>query len=86
MEKITVLGVLLTNRTNTSPKFQEVITKHGCKIKTRIGLHSVTQNKCSTNGVILLEVIGDEAETAALESDIKAIPGTQIQKICFDVD
>lgn len=85
MSKIVILGVLLANRTVTSAKFQEVVSQYGCSIKTRIGLHAVSENKCSTDGVILLELIGSDDEIASIENAIKAIPDAQVQKISFDV-
>ena len=84
MERVTILGVLLANRVETSPKFQEIISKHGCNIKTRIGLHTVVENKCSADGVILLEVIGNDDEVESLKKDIETIPGTGVQKMVFD--
>lgn len=85
MKKVTILGVLLSNRVVTSPAFQEVISKHGCNIKTRIGLHQVANDKCSTDGVILLEVIGDDNEINSLTSAIQAIQGAQVQKMSFNI-
>ena len=84
MDKTTVLGVLLSHRVNSAPKFQEIITNHGCNIKTRIGLHKVSDNKCSISGVILLETIGDEKEIESLENDIRTLPDVQVQKMVFE--
>ncbi|OGI21037.1 MAG: hypothetical protein A2287_05245 [Candidatus Melainabacteria bacterium RIFOXYA12_FULL_32_12] len=85
MEKVTILGVLLANRTVTSPCFQEIISKHGCNIKTRIGLHTVSDGKCSTDGVILLETIGTDEEIESLAKDIEAIPDAQVQRMSFNI-
>ncbi|MDD3012353.1 MAG: hypothetical protein PHC34_01450 [Candidatus Gastranaerophilales bacterium] len=84
MEKTTVLGVLLSKRTNTAPKFQELITKHGCIINTRLGLHHSTRNSCPMGGVILLDLIGEDQDIQALEDDLKTLPDTQIQKMAFN--
>lgn len=83
MEKTVVLGVLLNKRTNSAQQFQEIITKHGCIINTRIGLHHATRTSCPMGGVILLDLIGEEADIQALENDIKALPEVQLQKIEF---
>ena len=85
MEKVTIIGVLLSNRTVTSPCFQEVISKHGCNIKTRIGLHTVVEGKCSTDGVILLEAIGSDEEVESLKRGIEAIPDAQVQDMVFNI-
>jgi hypothetical protein len=83
MAGINILGVLLTGRNNSALKFQETITAHGCNIKTRIGLHNVSEGVCSTSGVILLEVLGTEEEVNSLEKAILSIEGAQVQKMIF---
>jgi hypothetical protein len=83
MEKTTVLGVLLGKRVDTAPKFQELITKYGCIINTRIGLHHVAEKACPMGGVILLDLIGEDHAMQALEKDLKELPDIQIQKMTF---
>lgn len=85
MAKTIILGILLRKRTITSPDFQAVISKHGCNIKTRIGIHNASNNVCSPDGVILLDVIGEETDVASLENDLKAIDGAEIQKMVFEL-
>ncbi len=84
MQKIVVLGVKLGQRMNTAQDFQRVISEHGCIIKTRMGLHHVSDGKCSPSGVILLDLIGETHEQDALEKDLKAIPYAEVQKMIFD--
>lgn len=84
MSKRIVLGVLVRNRTSHAPKFQEIITQYGCNIKTRIGLHEVAENVCSPNGLILLEMHGDESAAAALESELSKLEGFEVQKMVFE--
>ncbi len=57
----TIIGVKLENRMNESADFQNIITDFGCSIKTRIGLHDTFQNKCVNSGIVLLEVIDNNA-------------------------
>ena len=83
MSKTTILGVLLKKRTETAGKFQEVLSKYGCSIKTRIGIHAASENVCSPDGVILLDVIGSEVES--LEKDLKAIDGADVKKMVFEL-
>jgi hypothetical protein len=85
MEKTTILGILLKKRNITSTVFQEILSKHGCKIKTRIGIHNASDHACSPDGVILLDVIGEDAEIQALENDLKSIDGADIQKMVFEL-
>jgi hypothetical protein len=83
MATTTILGVHLRKRTITSPHFQEILSKYGCNIKTRIGIHVASENICSADGVILLDVIGDEIEN--LENELRSIDGADVQKMSFDV-
>jgi imidazoleglycerol phosphate dehydratase HisB len=86
MPKSTIFGVKLKQRTQSSPKFQEVLSKYGCNIKTRIGLHHVTDNVCSPEGVIIIEAIGNEKDIAEFEKDLINLPETEIQKMVFEVE
>ena len=85
MGKTTVLGILLRKRTITATAFQEILSRHGCNIKTRIGLHTASDNVCSPDGVILLDVIGDDADINKLEQDLRNVDGADIQKMVFEV-
>ena len=53
---ITIIGVNLQNREETSIEFQSILTTYGCKIRTRIGLHPSEQDVCLNRGIVLLEV------------------------------
>ena len=58
-KEIRILGVLITDRQKEAGKVQALLTKFGCSIKTRLGLHEVTDNLCSSSGLIILELTGD---------------------------
>ncbi|MCX7841794.1 MAG: hypothetical protein N2489_01800 [Clostridia bacterium] len=80
-----IMGVLINHRTKQAPKVQEILTKHGCCIKMRIGLHE-TDNVCSNEGLVLLQLSGTEGEIKALEDDLNSLEGIKAQnmKICSD--
>lgn len=67
-----IIGIKLTNRTETSSDFQNIISKYGCIIKTRIGLHSTCSSVCANYGIILLEIV-DDAAIVQLKKDILAL-------------
>lgn len=79
----TIIGVKLHHRMQKATDLQEILSKHGCNIKTRIGLHHVEEGICSPNGIIVLEVIGKDEEISALETDLKNIEGADVQKMAF---
>jgi hypothetical protein len=83
MSKV-ILGVQLTNRNDIATKVQEVLTKHGCIIKTRLGLHSASENNCSNKGIIILEIIDDAwTEAKELEEKLTKIEGVQVKRMEF---
>lgn len=53
----TIIGIKLENRASESLKLQEILTKYGCEIQTRIGLHPIGDYKCNNFGIILIEVV-----------------------------
>lgn len=52
-----IIGISVDNRREESQKLQEILTKYGCYIKTRIGLHDMGEYKCLNYGIVLIEVI-----------------------------
>lgn len=58
----TIIGIHLTNRTEEAAGLQQILSKYGCSIKTRIGLHETSEGQCSPGGLILLEVISKADE------------------------
>lgn len=83
MTKTVILGILLRKRMATSTSLQEILSKYGCSIKTRIGIHHASDNVCSPDGVILLDVVGEESEIQNLENDLRNIDGADVQKMVF---
>ncbi len=77
----TILGIKLNDRQNSAVKFQEILTKFGCSIKTRIGLHSTDSQKCYPDGIILLEVTDESAKE--LELKLCEIESIEIQHMVF---
>ena len=77
----TIFGIKLLNRVGNATDFQEVVSKFGCSIKTRIGLHDVANGVCSPSGIILIEFIGKDAND--FEQALKALDDIEIQKMVF---
>jgi len=77
----TVFGVHITERTESVPKVQTVLTKYGCNIRTRLGLHEADSTSCSPSGLLLIEAFGNEVEDFYLE--LKALKGVDVQRMDF---
>ncbi len=74
MDCRTIMAVTIDKRMKEAPKVQEVLTRHGCIIGLRIGLHE-TVNICADNGLIILSLCGTKKEIAALKRGLEAIKG-----------
>lgn len=81
-----VLGVHITDRVKHAAVVQDLFTEYGCSIKTRIGLHTVSDNFCSPNGLVLLEMAGDEKPVFELLEKLEAVEGVDVQKMVFGHD
>lgn len=79
----TILGIKLYERVATAPDFQKILSEYGCFIKTRIGLHSVSDGVCATNGIILIEFIGNDENLSSFEETLKSLGKIEIQKMTF---
>jgi hypothetical protein len=71
------------NRFHGAPSVQKLLTEYGCNIKTRIGLHQVSENLCSHQGLILLEMFGDDATCHELAAKLSALEGVEVQEMVF---
>lgn len=80
----TVIGLLIPNRFKQAGDVQEILTKYGCSIKTRLGLHETNKDYCATNGLLLLEMYGKEEEMIKMVEELKAIDGgLDVQQMIF---
>jgi len=84
MKKTCILGIHVTNRVQDATRIQEILTKFGCSIKTRLGLHEVTEDYCAATGLILLELTGNPEEFEKLEKELVGIPGLEVRKMVFE--
>ena len=78
-----VLGVHITDRIHKVAAVQEIFTEYGCSIRTRLGLHEASENVCSPNGLIILEMVGDDAESKAMVAKLRALEGVEVQEMVF---
>ena len=81
-----VLGVHITDRVHHAHAVQDLLTQYGCSIKTRVGLHEVSYQFCSPNGLLLLELAGDEKPIFEMIDKLNAVEGVDVQQMIFDHD
>ena len=75
----TIIGIKISNRLESAVSVQEILTKYGCIIKTRIGLHEEINGQW---GLILLEIINDE-ESIKIANELCDIEEIEIQQMKF---
>ena len=80
MEK-SILIILIGNRKESAVKVQQVLTAWGCLIKTRLGIHDGILDKCSDQGLLILELYGSKKEKDEIARKVAVIPGVKSQLV-----
>ena len=80
INSFTIMAISLNQRSTQAPKFQEVLTRFGCNIKMRLGLHEAG-DACSDQGLIILQLTGAKDEIKALEENLNNIEGIKLKII-----
>ena len=75
----TIIVISVEKRQEISAKVQEVLTKFGCIIQTRLGLHNSSKDSCSSNGLIILECIDNKEEIEKLNDSLINIEGIKVK-------
>jgi len=83
MKETWIIGIRVSDRMKDIAALQSVLTKFGCTIKTRLGLHEVKDDYCSPGGLILLELTGQTEEFFKLENELLKIDGLEVRKMVF---
>lgn len=77
MREISIFGLRLRQQSLSGPLLQEILTKHGCTIKTRLGLNDTE----GSEGIIILELTGNEAEKESLRKELLKISGLTLREM-----
>lgn len=75
-----LMGIAMENRCDKAPKVQEILTKYGCIIEARIGLHDA-QDKCSNEGFIILKLSDNLNEVDKLKTELLQVDGVRTDYI-----
>ncbi|MDY0216775.1 MAG: hypothetical protein RBS19_07465 [Bacteroidales bacterium] len=65
----------MSTRKETAETTQKLLTAWGCYIKTRLGLHDDTLNKCTDTGLVFLELVGDPDKHVEMERKLNLVKG-----------
>lgn len=75
---INIMCVVINLRTAHAPTVQELLTKYGCIIKTRLGLHETDEKSCSEQGIVLLQLIENDEKIGNLKNELLKIEGVKV--------
>ncbi|HOH82811.1 MAG TPA: hypothetical protein PK707_02530 [Candidatus Syntrophosphaera thermopropionivorans] len=73
--------IKIDHRSTEAVKVQSVLTKYGCNIKVRLGLHEVSNDFCSNDGLIVLEVEGEPQVLNDMLQELNSIDYVKAQLI-----
>jgi hypothetical protein len=79
--KHTIFGIHISQRTENVPAVQAALTKYGCNIRTRLGIHDADSTSCSPSGLVLVDVFG--AETEDFYKELSQLKGVELQRMDF---
>ena len=80
----TIMAIIQGNRVETAVKVQDVLTKYGCHIRVRLGLHDAAVGSCTNSGIILLQLCGDDVPVNQMEQELKQIPEVKVKYMLLD--
>jgi hypothetical protein len=84
MPQIRVIGLHIFDRIREAGKTQEILTRYGNNIRTRYGFHELSDDVCSREGIIILEMVGNPKDWESMEKEINEIYGVKVKKMDFD--
>lgn len=81
-----ILGILIKHRSTNIDLVQDIFSKFGCSIRTRLGINISHEYKVNDCGMIILELTGDIREMDKLENALKDLHQVQVNKMVFEED
>jgi hypothetical protein len=67
-----LMAVKIGARAQHASEVQDILTKYGCNIKTRVGFHDTDENHCSTDGILILQLFGEDELIKTMLGELNA--------------
>lgn len=77
MNSYYIIGLRIDHRTSNAIKLQEVLTKYGCNIRLRVGLHEADKDYCADDGVIMLQACGEAPTIKEMMKAFETVDGVR---------
>ena len=78
-----IVAIKINGREAKASIVQEILTKYGCNIRTRVGFHEVNEDQCSMDGILILQLFGKDTEIQAMLGEIDKLDGVSSKLIEF---
>ncbi|MBS3872399.1 MAG: hypothetical protein KGZ92_01975 [Firmicutes bacterium] len=79
-----VLAINVANRSASASAVQHILTQYGCHIRTRVGFHHTSQDSCTEDGLIILQMDGGVAVCDELLAELNSLEKVQAKYIRFE--
>lgn len=76
--------IVQEHRVETATRVQEVLTRFGCNIRVRLGLHDAGMSSCSNSGMIVLQICGEKADADQLLAEVLKVPNVKAKLMALD--
>lgn len=83
MANYNLMGVLISKRRAHAPAVQEILTRYGCLIRVRLGLHDLG-DACSDDGLLVLQLTDSKDEVDELHAELNALDGVSAEIITLN--
>lgn len=78
-----IIAVKINGREAHASSVQEILTRYGCNIKTRVGFHEVSDDQCSMDGVLILQLFGENNDIENMLKELGSLDGVNLKNIEF---
>ncbi|HEY9062354.1 MAG TPA: hypothetical protein VIO64_17920 [Pseudobacteroides sp.] len=75
---LTIMGILVDRRTESAPKVQEILTKFGDSILSRVGIHDPGEED---HGLITLNIRDREEKIHSLSKELESLKGVSVKTV-----
>jgi hypothetical protein len=74
-----IIMIKIDQRSQEAGLVQKVLTEFGCNIKVRLGLHDISSELCATDGLVILQVEGNQEDLTLMLIKLNNIDYVQAQ-------
>ena len=81
MNCLQIMAIRVEQRECTAVEVQKTLTEYGCSICARLGLHNQESDKCSPQGLLILQLCSNQEISKELENKLNSIDGVKAKLV-----